>query len=98
MTGRKLLSIGIPVAGMMLPPRINWQKLFSYGEVVCFFSAWAVGLLIALSAGRATDERPATRRFASVSDVPGVQATLRQDSRTTAKESGNQATLRVGRR
>jgi hypothetical protein len=54
---------------------MNWQKLFSYGEVVCFCSAWAVGLLMALSSDRSADERTSTS-FASATDVPGVQATL----------------------
>lgn len=61
---------------MRLPARINWQKLFSYGEVVCFCSAWAVGLLIALSADQSTSERTSAGSIASASDVPGVQATL----------------------
>jgi hypothetical protein len=83
---------------MMLPPRTNWQKLFSYGEVVCFFSAWAIGLLIVLSAKQSNDDRPAARRFASASDVPGVQATLQKDSRGARTGPSNTASLRVGRR
>jgi hypothetical protein len=83
---------------MMLPPRTNWQKLFSYGEVVCFFSAWAIGLLIVLSANQSSDDRTAARRFASASDVPGVQATLQKDSRATRGEPANTASLRIGRR
>jgi len=83
----------IPVAGMMLPPRINWNKLFSYGEVVCFFSAWAVGLLIALSANHSTDDRATPRRFASASDAPGIQATLHKQEdkgpRTGARGQGS---------
>jgi len=86
-TRRILSSIGIPVAGMMLPPRISWNKLFSYGEVVCFFSAWAVGLLIALSAGQSPDEHGTARQFASVAEIPGVQATLRkQEDRSQRTE------------
>jgi hypothetical protein len=96
-TRRILSSIGIPVAGMMLPPRINWNKLFSYGEVVCFFSAWAVGLLIALSVDQSTDAGTAARQFASASDIPGVQATLQKDTRTARTETRDTA-LRVGSR
>ena len=40
--------------GTTLIIRWNWQKLFSYGEVVCFVSAWAIGLLVALQSQRAT--------------------------------------------
>ena len=62
----------------MLPTRINWQKLFSYGEIVCFFSAWAVGLLVALASDRPTSDRTTARSFASTNDVVGVQATLQK--------------------
>ena len=65
--------------GVMLPFRSyrwNWQKLFSYGEVVCFISAWAVGLLMALNEQpRPADPTPA-RTFAVSSEVHGPQATL----------------------
>ena len=54
----------------------NWQKLFSYGEVVCFVSAWAIGLLLAMQNQRATDDRPETRTFAAAGDTLGIQATL----------------------
>jgi len=36
---------------------MNWPKLFSYGEVICFVSAWAVTLLMAVSAQRPADDR-----------------------------------------
>jgi hypothetical protein len=54
----------------------SWQKLFSYGEVVCFVSAWAVGLLIAMQGQPPQSDRPATRTFASTSDSLGIQAKL----------------------
>jgi len=50
-------------------------KLLSYGEVVCFASAWAVALLMAMSAERASDVQTA-RTFAVTADVSGMQATL----------------------
>ena len=55
----------------------NWQKLFSYGEVVCFVSAWAVGLLIAIQGQQQTSsDRAPTRSFASATDSLGIQANL----------------------
>jgi hypothetical protein len=54
----------------------NWQKLFSYGEVVCFVSAWAIGLLVAIDGQRTDRERTATRSFATTSDSLGIQAKL----------------------
>jgi hypothetical protein len=62
--------------GTTLSIRWNWQKLFSYGEVVCFISAWAVGLLVAMQSQRANDDQPTTRTFASAADSLGIQATL----------------------
>jgi len=58
----------------MLGTRWNWQKLFNYGEVICFASAWAVALLMALSAQRIAERSEATRTFAISSDVGGMQA------------------------
>jgi hypothetical protein len=58
--------------------RWNWQKLFSYGEVVCFVSAWAIGLLVAVQGQRAESERTTSRTFAATSDSLGIQATLQQ--------------------
>jgi hypothetical protein len=55
--------------------RTNWHRLFSYVEVICFVSAWAVSLLLALSAQRSTDDRAASRSFAVTTDVLGIQAT-----------------------
>jgi len=57
--------------------RWNWQKLFSYGEVVCFMSAWAIGLLVAVQGQRAESEQAASRTFAAASDSLGIQAKLR---------------------
>jgi hypothetical protein len=54
----------------------NWQKLFSYGEVVCFVSAWTVGILLAIEGQHPNDNRAATRSFASASDTLGIQANL----------------------
>ena len=66
------------MTGSMLSIRWDWQKLFSYGEVVCFVSAWAIGLLVALEGQRPRNDRTATRTFASASDSLGIQATLRR--------------------
>ncbi len=64
--------------GTTLSNRWNWQKLFSYGEVACFISAWAVGLLVAMQNQRPTEERATAHTFASASDTLGIQATLRR--------------------
>ena len=64
--------------GTTLLIRWNWQKLFSYGEVVCFVSAWAIGLLVALQNQRANPERPNPHSLASAIDTLGIQATLAQ--------------------
>jgi hypothetical protein len=66
------------MTGSMLSIRWDWQKLFSYGEVVCFVSAWAIGLLIAMEGHRPERNRTATRTFAEASDSLGLQATLRR--------------------
>ena len=58
----------------MLGKRWNWHKLFNYGEVICFASAWAVALLMALTAERPPVERAGTRTFAISADVSGMQA------------------------
>jgi hypothetical protein len=63
------------MSGTMLPIRWNWPKLFSYGEVLCFISAWAVGLLIATQGERVAADRLAARAVAT-SDALGVQANL----------------------
>ena len=60
----------------MLPMRWNWHKLFSYGEVICFVSAWAIGLLIASQDQRPDPARTAIARFNAKSDSLGIQATL----------------------
>jgi hypothetical protein len=62
--------------GTTLITRWNWQKLFSYGEVVCFISAWAIGLVLALEHQRTSPERPNAQSLASASDTLGIQATL----------------------
>jgi hypothetical protein len=54
----------------------NWQKLFSYGEVVCFISAWAVGLVVAVQGDRTPENRVALRTISVTSDALGIQATL----------------------
>jgi hypothetical protein len=64
------------MSGTMLSIRWNWQKLFSIGEVVCFVSAWAVGLLMAMEVRPPEDSRSVTRTFASAADSFGVQAKL----------------------
>ena len=62
--------------GTTITIRWSWQKLFSYGEVVCFVSAWAVGLVVAMQSQRPNQDRPALRTFASTSDALGIQAKL----------------------
>jgi hypothetical protein len=86
------------MAGMMLPTRINWQRLFSIVEVACFLSAWAVGMLVALSADRSVDDQDAARRFASATEVPGIQATLQTEARPGYESPTNRPSLRVSRR
>jgi hypothetical protein len=63
---------------MTLSIRWNWQKLFSYGEVVCFVSAWAIGLLVAVQSHRPENDQRAARTFAAASDSLGIQAQLRR--------------------
>jgi len=63
--------------GTTVSTRWNWQKLCSYGEVVCFVSAWAVGLLIAMQAQQPNNDTATTRSFASAADSLGIQAKLR---------------------
>jgi hypothetical protein len=62
----------------MYRSRLNWQKLFSYAEVICFLSAWGVCLLMAASSERPLDDRAATRNFVITRDLSGIQATLRR--------------------
>jgi hypothetical protein len=62
--------------GTTYPTYWNWRKLFSYGEVVCFVSAWIIGLLVAIEGQRAGSDRPIVRSFASTSDSLGIQANL----------------------
>jgi hypothetical protein len=62
--------------GTTFPISWNWQKLFSYGEVVCFVSAWAVGLLIAMQGHHLDRDRGTARNFASTNDSLGIQANL----------------------
>jgi hypothetical protein len=61
---------------MMFTIHWNWQKLFSYAEVACFVSAWAVGLVVAMQGERPNRDRVATRTFAASSDMLGIQAKL----------------------
>lgn len=63
--------------GMMLSMRWKWHKLFSYGEVICFVTAWAVGLLLARDQGRFVDRHENVRSIATTTNLPGVQAALR---------------------
>jgi hypothetical protein len=66
------------MSGTIFPIRWSWQRLFSYGEVICFVSAWAIGLLLAIE-GQAPEHEPSTARsFAATSDALGIQATLRR--------------------
>jgi len=66
------------MSGTTFSIRWNWQKLFSYGEVVCFVSAWAIGLLVAVQSHHAEDDQAVTRTFAAASDSLGIQAQLRR--------------------
>jgi hypothetical protein len=66
------------MSGTTLSIRLNWQKLFSYGEVVCFVSAWAIGLLVAMHGQRVENEPSAARTFAATTDGLGIQATLQR--------------------
>lgn len=50
--------------------------MFSYGEVICFISAWAIGLLAAAQQNQAANDRAMTRALANVSEISGIQATL----------------------
>jgi hypothetical protein len=63
--------------GTTLTIRWNWQKLFSYAEVVCFVSAWAIGLIVAMQSQRTNADNSSSRTFASTTDALGVQAKLR---------------------
>lgn len=65
----------VPMTGWF-STRWNWQKLFSYGEVACFVTAWAIGLLIAAQSRMPEAERVASRSFASANDTLGIQAQL----------------------
>lgn len=58
----------------MLRKRWNWHKLFNYGEVICFASAWLVALMMALSAERPANDRAEMRIFAISTDLSGMQA------------------------
>jgi hypothetical protein len=66
------------MSGTTISIRWNWQKLFSYGELVCFVSAWAIGLLVAIQGQRPEQDREVTRTFASAADSLGIQAQLRR--------------------
>jgi hypothetical protein len=54
--------------------RWNWQILFSYGEVICFASAWLVALVMSLSAQRPTNDRATMPTFALSHEAGGLQA------------------------
>jgi hypothetical protein len=64
--------------GTTLSTRWNWQKLFSYAEVICFVSAWAIGILLAMQEHHSDNPQMTTRGFASTSDALGIQANLRR--------------------
>jgi hypothetical protein len=56
--------------------RWNWPKLFSYGEVMCFVTAWAVSLAIAMHEQRPASNSVAAGTIAASSTWPGIQANL----------------------
>jgi hypothetical protein len=58
--------------------RWTWQKLFSYAEVMCFITAWAVGLLVIRDDARPGDPRTAVQVSDNSLNRPGVQASLRR--------------------
>jgi hypothetical protein len=72
---RDAFSSAESMARAMAWTRMNWQRLFSYAEVICFVTAWAVSLLLAFSAQRSVDDHLAARNFAATTDVLGIQAT-----------------------
>lgn len=55
--------------------RKNWLEIFSYGEVICFVSAWMVTLLMAYATHRPADDSSSTRSLAIHGEVSGMQAT-----------------------
>lgn len=55
----------------------NWQKLFSYGEVICFISAWGVALVMAAANQPSIEDRSATRNFVIHDEAIGIQAMRR---------------------
>ena len=62
--------------GTRVHTRWSWEKLFSYGEVVCFVSAWAIGLLVAMEGQNASNNRSTAHTLAATSDSLGIQANL----------------------
>src|SRR5262245_8885922 len=68
--------LSFAVKSTMLSTRWNWQKLFSYAEVICFVSAWAIGILVAVQEQRPNPTRATIARFTATSDALGIQATL----------------------
>lgn len=54
----------------------NWQKLFSYGEVACFVTAWVVGIMLAVQGQAESRARREASAFASAPDAIGIQANL----------------------
>jgi hypothetical protein len=62
----------------MVLTRWRWEKLLSYGEVVCFVTAWAVGLLLAVDGQRPANDPTASRSMAATSESLGMQAKLRR--------------------
>jgi hypothetical protein len=74
----RVLFLDELTARAMAWTRTNWQRVFSYAEVICFVSAWAMSLLLALSAERSADDHSATRSIAVTTDVLGIQATRSQ--------------------
>ena len=72
------MRLRMDVSSTMLPFHWNWQKLFSYGEVFCFVSAWAVGLLVAVQEQAPDRDRIVTRSYAATVDELGAQARLKR--------------------
>ena len=64
------------VSSTMLSIHWNWQKVFSYGEVFCFVSAWTVGLLIAMQERGPDSNRVVPRSYAATANELGPQARL----------------------
>jgi hypothetical protein len=58
--------------GTIFSTHWKWQKVFSYGEVICFVTAWAIGLVVARDRSPSVERPAAVRSIAATSDQPDV--------------------------